>query len=196
MAGERIDHGLCGGGASHGMAAPEVYARLVEAARVIAASERDPADRLAPLCDALWNALAPLGVSWIGFYLAAEASPAGTGTRELVLAARRDKPACSPIGMHGACGQSFREESIRLIEDVELLGAGYIACDPRDRSEVVLPIYRAGMVWGVLDADSHRTACFGEGDADGLAAVLRAAGLLDRTPPLRADRLQDRAGTV
>ena len=196
MAGERIDHGLRGSGAPRGMAGPEVYARLVEAARVIAASEPDPADRLAPLCDALWDALAPLGVSWIGFYLAADADPAEATARELVLAARRDKPACSPIGMHGACGQSFREGSIRLIEDVELLGAGYIACDPRDRSELVLPIYRAGMAWGVLDADSHRTACFGQGDADGLAAVLKAAGLLDRTPPLRADRLQDRAGTV
>lgn len=179
-----------------GMAEPELYARLVEAARGIAASEGDPSARLAPLCDALWDALAPLGVSWIGFYLADGAEPGGSEPRELVLAARRDKPACSPIGMHGACGQSFREEAIRLIEDVELLGAGYIACDPRDRSEVVIPIYRAGSIWGVLDADSHRVSCFSACDAEGLASVLRAAGLLDRSPPLRANRLQDRAGTV
>jgi L-methionine (R)-S-oxide reductase len=178
------------------MASPDVYTHLCAEARRIAAQESDLSRRLAPLCDALWDALSPLGVSWIGFYLA-EADRGSEGkTGELVLAARRDKPACSPIGMHGACGQSFLEQSIRLIEDVELLGAGYIACDPRDRSEVVLPIYRSGAIWGVLDADSHRTACFREADAQGLAAVLAAAGLLDRSPPLRANRLQDRAGTV
>ncbi|MBI1302481.1 MAG: hypothetical protein GC172_01645 [Phycisphaera sp.] len=178
------------------MAAPEVYARLAAAAALLAATEPDPARRLQPLCDLFWDALAPLGVSWIGFYLVEAIDGPAAGPQEMVLAARRDKPACSPIGMHGACGQSYREQSIRLIEDVELLGAGYIACDPRDRSEVVIPIYRSGSLWGVLDADSHRVGCFHDGDAEGLATVLTACGLLDRTPPLRANRLQDRAGTV
>ena len=114
----------------------------------------------------------------------------------MILVARRDKPACSPIGVHGACGQSFRAEAIRLIEDVALLGAGYIACDPRDRSELVMPIYRNGAAWGVLDADSHEYACFGPADAAGLASILRAAGLLDRDLPIRADRLQMRSETV
>ena len=80
---------------------------------------------------------------------------------------------------------------MRLIEDVALLGEGYIACDPPDRSEVVLPIYRNGDRWGVLDADSHEQACFGSSDVLGLARVLREAGLLDRDPPLRADRLPE-----
>jgi len=180
------------------MAPAETYARLCALASLIAAAEEDPARRLAPLCDALWEALAPLGVSWIGFYLAPEADGRACGGSggELILAARRDKPACSPIGLHGACGQSFREEAIRLIDDVALLGAGYIACDPRDRSELVIPIYRAGKVWGVLDADSHAVRCFGEADARGLASVLSSAGLLERTLPLRQTRLHESAGKI
>jgi putative methionine-R-sulfoxide reductase with GAF domain len=170
------------------------YAMLTQDALRLAAEHPDPADRLQPLCDALWRALSPRGLSWIGFYLSGEtpsAEPASADRGELLLAARRDKPACSPIGLHGACGQAFLEQRVRLIEDVALLGKGYIACDPRDQSEVVLPIYRNDMVWGVLDADSHEKACFGEDDVAGLARVLEAAGLLDRHIPIRFDRLRD-----
>ncbi len=167
-------------------------------------------DRLAPVCDLLWNALAPRGLSWVGFYLEDATSPidarrthsddtAHSSPRsrdELHLIARRDSPACSPIGLQGVCGQSFLEESVRLVEDVALLGANYIACDPRDASELVIPIYRHNIRWGVLDADSHRVACFGPGDVTGMCGVLRAAGLLERDLPVRTDRLQRTGQTL
>jgi putative methionine-R-sulfoxide reductase with GAF domain len=153
-----------------------------------------PEARLQPLADLIWDLLSPRGLSWAGFYLIDETSPLDRASRQgaMLLAARRDKPACSPIGLYGVCGQGFLEEATRLVEDVALLGGGYIACDPRDRSELVIPIYRNGVCWGVLDLDSHEVACFGSSDICGLEGVLRAAGLLDRTPPLRADRLQER----
>lgn len=175
-----------------------IYSALRARALSLEVHHPDPSERLAPLCDLLWDALAPNGLSWIGFYLEDPEAPLGGSGREgqMILAARRDKPACSPIGLHGVCGQGFREGSIRLVEDVALLGAGYIACDPRDRSEIVLPIYRNGSCWGVLDADSHEIACFGGTDVDGLSGVLRAAGLLDRDPPLRADRLHAAEGSL
>ena len=178
-------------GPRRGCGTPAQYEALRAEAFRLAIAHPDPLDRLAPLCDALWDALAPHGLSWIGFYLESGEHPADARTRagELLLAARRDKPACSPIGLHGVCGQSFLEESVRLVEDVALLGAGYIACDPRDRSEIVVPVYRNGIRWGVLDADSHETACFGAADVAGLNGVLRAAGLLERDLPVRADRV-------
>lgn len=170
-----------------------LYGTLAElAGRLL---DREPHERLQPLSDLLWDALGPRGVSWIGFYLIDPSAPLDRARREgaMLLAARRDKPACSPIGLHGVCGQGFLEEAARLVEDVGLLGPSYIACDPRDRSELVLPIYRAGACWGVLDADSHEVACFGDSDVIGLTQVLVAAGLLDRTPSVRADRLQNTA---
>ena len=67
----------------------------------------------------------------------------------------------------------------RVVGDVRDLGAGYVACDPRDASEIVLPIARAaspGPLLGVIDLDSHATHRFGQEDSDGLRLVLAAAG--------------------
>ena len=91
---------------------------------------------------------------------------------------RRDRPAGSPIGMHGACGQAFRSGRPLVVRDVKELGENYIACDPRDRSEVVVPLFASdGRCWSVLDLDSHEVAAFDEGDVAGLQLLLRKAGL-------------------
>jgi len=131
----------------------------------------DRAQRVRAVVDALWDGLKDTGVSWVGIYV-------HEGGDELVLAARRDKPACSPIGMHGACGTVFKTRRPLIVRDVQDLGPNYIACDPRDRSEVVIPLLEAdGSCWGVLDLDSHEVGSFGTEDVTGLEAVLRAAGL-------------------
>jgi putative methionine-R-sulfoxide reductase with GAF domain len=162
--------------------------------RLVLPQSADRHTRMQAVVDALWDALAPTGVSWAGFYLHA-------GGDELILGPRRDKPACSPIGLHGACGRAFLTETPLLVQDVRELGAGYIACDPRDQSEVVIPCRSAdGVCWGVLDLDSHDLAAFDESDVAGLSQVLAAAGLLtpwrltrvlqaDRIPPWRLTRV-------
>jgi putative methionine-R-sulfoxide reductase with GAF domain len=123
------------------------------------------------LVEVLWEALHATGVSWVGFYL-------HEGGEELVLGPRRDRPACSPIGMHGACGQAFRSRRSLVVRDVQELGENYIACDPRDRSEVVVPLFTPdGRCWGVLDLDSHDPEAFDDGDVSGLQLLLRQAGL-------------------
>jgi L-methionine (R)-S-oxide reductase len=118
--------------------------------------------------DALWIEMAPKGCSWIGFYLKNE------GADELILGPRRDKPACSPIALFGACGQSFQSRKPLIVTDVNNLRAGYIACDPRDRSEVVIPCMDSygDLCWGVLDVDSHDTRSFTDADVIGLTKVL------------------------
>lgn len=142
----------------------------VEIAETLVATG-DRVQRMRAVVDALWEALQDTGVSWVGIYVHA-------GGDELVLAARRDKPACSPIGMHGACGTAFKTRRPLVVRDVQDLGPNYIACDPRDRSEVVLPLLEAdGSCWGVLDLDSHDVGSFGTEDVNGLEDVLRAAGL-------------------
>ena len=97
---------------------------------------------------------------------------------ELVLGPRRDKPACSPIGLHGVCGRAYTSRRPLVVSDVAELGENYVACDPRDRSEVVIPLVDDdGTCWAVLDLDSHQLGAFDETDVEGLTAVLRAAGL-------------------
>ncbi len=128
--------------------------------------------RMQTVVDRLWEQFSDTGVSWVGFYLYAPER------EEMVLGPRRDKPACSPIGMHGACGRAFRGDAALTVRDVKELGENYIACDPRDRSEVVLPIHDAGDApIGVLDLDSFDVGSFDETDVAGLQRVLAAAGL-------------------
>lgn len=143
------------------------YQRVI--ASIVPDGDRNQRMRLA--IDALWNELHDKGCSWIGFYLKGDAD-------DMILGPRRDKPACSPIGLHGACGKCFLSRRPLIVPDVAKLGAGYIACDPRDRSEAVLPcIDDAGECWGVLDADSFDLSAFDEDDIQGLSSVLRHAGL-------------------
>ncbi len=142
------------------------YARI--AAAVSPAGTRE--QRMRAVVDALWNALSPAGVSWVGFYL--------PENDELVLGPSRNKPACSPIGLHGVCGQAFTQRKPFVVRDVRELGDNYVACDPRDLSEVVVPVFDPdGACWSVLDLDSHQVGAFSEKDVAGLQSVLRAAAL-------------------
>ena len=96
----------------------------------------------------------------------------------MTLAAREPKPACSPIGLHGACGQSFTSAKPLVVKDVAQLGAGYIACDPRDKSELVVPcLDSAGTAWGVIDLDSFDLGSFDDVDALNVANLLQLARL-------------------
>ncbi len=113
--------------------------------------------------------------SWIGFYTRPPLDPPAN---EMNLAACRDKPACSPIGMHGACGQSCLNQRALLIDDVATLGDNYVACDPHDVSEVVVPCFDdKGQCFAVIDGDSFDRVAFDQVDVDGLADLLEAAGL-------------------
>lgn len=145
------------------------YAEFVE--RVSRTGDR--AQRMRAVVDLLWEALCASGVSWVGFYLPESGD-------ELVLGPLRDKPACSPIPLHGACGRAFTSRRALIVRDVAALGESYVVCDPRDRSEVVIPlIEQDGTCWGVLDVDSHQTGAFDAQDVEGLTAVLAAAGLTE-----------------
>ena len=148
------------------------YAKLAGMVKGKVPPGAGPRERMQTVVDELWAALSGRGVSWCGFYLSS-----GSG-KELVLGPRRDKPACSPIGLEGVCGRAWREKRAVVGRDVAELGEAYIACDPRDRSEVVVPLLDAdGECRAVLDLDSHEAGVFSEADADGLRLVLEAAGL-------------------
>ncbi len=65
-----------------------------------------------------------------------------------------------------------------IIGDVVNLGPEYIACDPRDKSELVIPLFgKDGECWGVLDVDSRERDAFGETDLFELRRILEATGL-------------------
>lgn len=146
------------------------YAAVLSRLRAGASLGRERA--MEALVDALWDALSPAGASWVGIYT----KPAGRD--ELILGPRRDKPACSPLGLHGICGQCWSARRSIVVRDAGALGGDYIACDPRDRSEVAVPLLEPdGSCWGVLDIDSYEVGSFDEADAEGLARLVEGTGL-------------------
>lgn len=149
------------------------YKRMEEALLALKGSRLD---RMRAAADVLWGRLSQTDVSWVGFYTAAP------GDAEMVLGPCRDKPACSPIGLHGACGQCWTSRRSLVIHDVAVMGEGYIACDPRDRSEVVVPLFDDGECWGVLDLDSHKVGAFSARDAEELDRLMVIARLTSDQP--------------
>jgi putative methionine-R-sulfoxide reductase with GAF domain len=135
--------------------------------------------RMREMADILWRYFRHHGVSWVGFYTISD------DQESMILGPSRDTPACSPIGLHGACGKSWRTGRPMIIGDVVNLGADYVACDPRDKSELVIPMFDdQGACWGVLDLDSRERDAFGETDLYELRRILETTGLSWPTPHL------------
>ena len=155
---------------------------LLAQARAIAAIDAPRASavlrRMQAFVEMWWGQYRCTGgasMSWAGFYLESLGEPDAS---RLVLGPRLPKPACSPIGLHGACGQALLARRSLVVVDVADLGAGYVACDPRDRSELVVPCLNAdGTAWGVFDVDSHSLGAFAASDAVACERLLAAAGL-------------------
>lgn len=86
------------------------------------------------------------GWFWVGFYLVEQ--------NELVLGPFQGPVACTRIQKgRGVCGTSWAEAKTLIVPDVEKF-PGHIACSSLSKSEIVVPLLKDGVVWGVLDVDS------------------------------------------
>jgi len=93
-------------------------------------------------------------INWVGFYIMRDG--------ELVLGPFQGLPACIRIQVgKGVCGTAVKEGKTQIIPDVHKF-PGHIACDSASNSEIVIPIYKNGEVFGVLDVDSPEFDRFGE----------------------------------
>ena len=105
---------------------------------------------LANASAALWQAMGD--INWVGFYL--------MEMGKLVLGPFQGKPACIEIPLgRGVCGTAAQEKRTVLVEDVHQF-PGHIACDSASNSEIVVPIFKNGAVYGVLDIDSPYVSRF------------------------------------
>ena len=63
-------------------------------------------------------------------------------------------PATTRIKLgEGVCGYTAEKREIVVVDNVCEF-PGHIACDVRSQSEIVLPIIKDGILYGVLDIDS------------------------------------------
>ncbi|GGC93918.1 hypothetical protein GCM10007216_25840 [Thalassobacillus devorans] len=95
-------------------------------------------------------------VNWVGFYIWKEG--------ELVLGPFQGLPACVRIKSgKGVCGRAAAEKQTQLVEDVHAF-PGHIACDAASQSEIVVPLFKNGELFGLLDIDSPSKSRFDETD--------------------------------
>ena len=140
-----------------------VYETLIAQVKALTEGIPYPIANLANTSAAIWQNLDKL--NWAGFYLMEDGA--------LVLGPFQGKTACIriPVGK-GVCGTAVLENRTIRVEDVHQF-PGHIACDCASNSEIVVPIYKNGEIYGVLDLDSPYFARFTEEDQAGLEALVR-----------------------
>lgn len=102
-------------------------------------------------------------INWAGFYERIE--------DKLILGPFQGRPACIeiPVG-RGVCGTAVQEKKVQRVADVHAF-KGHIACDSASRSEIVIPLFLAEKIWGVLDIDSPVKNRFQPEDEAGLLEI-------------------------
>lgn len=107
-------------------------------------------------------------LNWAGFYLYRDG--------KLILGPFSGKVACTEIPMGaGVCGTAAERRETLLVPDVHAF-SGHIACDSASNSEIVIPLFVRGDLYGVLDLDSPHFRRFTEEDRRGLEHFSSALG--------------------
>ncbi len=142
----------------------EKYQALLPQIQALLEDETDPVANMANVSAALMDTFRHW---WVGFYR--------VQGEELVLGPFQGPLACTRIRRgRGVCGTAWDRGETVVVPDVEQF-PGHIACSSLSRSEIVVPLWHDGEVWGVLDIDSKELAAFDEVDArylEQLAALL------------------------
>lgn len=142
------------------------YPLILAQLKALTESERDTIANLANASALLYMNLE--GVNWAGFYLVRDGG--------LVLGPFQGKPACIRIAFgQGVCGTAAASGDAQVVEDVHTF-PGHIACDAASASEIVIPVFRRGVLKAVLDIDSPLTGRFTGEDREGLEACAALLG--------------------
>jgi GAF domain-containing protein len=139
----------------------ENYCLMVETAKAFIEDESDLVALLANLSALIKVYVEDL--NWAGFYL--------LKGNELVLGPFQGNPACSRIAEgKGVCGKAALEGKPVIVPEVQQF-PGHIACDSASASEIVIPFFKGGKVYGVLDLDSPIPARFSDVEAEYLGQI-------------------------
>ena len=122
----------------------EQYKELIPQIKGLLTGETDLVANMANVAAALKE---QFGWLWVGFYV--------VKNDELVLGPFQGPVACTRIKKgRGVCGASWAEAKTLIVPDVEKF-PGHIACSSASKSEIVVPVFKDGIVAAVLDVDSN-----------------------------------------
>lgn len=121
----------------------EKYATLLPQIQSVVSGEPDMIANMANIASMLHETF---HFWWTGFYRVIDGV--------LVLGPFQGPLACTRIKRgKGVCGTAWAEQQTVIVPDVDAF-PGHIACSSLSRSEIVVPVKRAGEVIAVLDIDS------------------------------------------
>ena len=139
------------------------YTLLAEQLAALSEGVEERVTVLANASALLWQELPAL--NWAGFYLARP--------QALILGPFTGRPACTAIPYgRGVCGTAAETGAVQRVPDVHRF-PGHIACDAASRSELVVPLYVNGSLYGVMDLDSPVPSRFTPEDEAGLVRFAR-----------------------
>ncbi|WP_462219127.1 GAF domain-containing protein [Ferruginibacter sp.] len=140
----------------------EIYQSLIPQINALIDGEPDLIANLANVAAALKEQFNWL---WVGFYLVKQ--------DELVLGPFQGPVACTRIKKgRGVCGAAWQNAKTLIVPDVEKF-PGHIACSSLSKSEIVIPLFKDGEVFGVLDVDSELLDQFDETDKQFLEEIVK-----------------------
>jgi len=145
----------------------QLFQNLLNKVRNIARESLPTVDRLDKICKLLKENVP--GYDWVGFYMV---NP--EDKKELILGPFSGEPTEHiriPFGK-GICGRAAETEQIFIVDDVAE-ETNYLSCNPRVKSEMVLPIFKNKEIIGELDLDSHAVAAFEKEDEDFLGEICK-----------------------
>jgi len=142
----------------------DAYAQLRQLQALLLEGSDDPIAAMATTSALLHHAFGHL---WTGFYRVVEPGAL------LRVGPYQGSLGCLDIRFgRGVCGTAASERRTVIVPDVHAF-PGHITCDPRSRSELVVPVFDApGDLIAVLDIDSGVPDAFSEADRAGLEALV------------------------
>lgn len=140
----------------------EQYQSLLPQIEGLLTGEDDHVANMANIAAALKE---QFGWLWVGFYVVKE--------EELVLGPFQGPVACTRIKKgRGVCGTAWEKAQTLIVPDVEKF-PGHIACSSLSKSEIVVPVFKNGIVAAVLDVDSETYNHFDNTDQQYLESIVK-----------------------
>ena len=120
------------------------YKKLLDQINALIDVECDNQGNIANILSFIYHNISEL--NWVGVYIRKK--------DVLHLNQFNGEVACTRIKLpNGVCGKAASSKTIQVVDDVHLF-EGHIACDSKSNSELVIPLFKNNVVFGVLDIDS------------------------------------------
>ena len=120
------------------------YKKLLDQINALIDVECDNQGNIANILSFIYHKISEL--NWVGVYIRKK--------DVLHLNQFNGEVACTRIKLpNGVCGTAASSKTIQVVDDVHLF-EGHIACDSKSNSELVIPLFKNNVVFGVLDIDS------------------------------------------